>query len=107
MFRKLALIGAVALTIAACSANGKKGLSPAETALSTCEGYAVALNTLAGFREAGKLSEGQIEIVDDAKSYVGPYCKGKAPNVDAKIVDVAIDAGVRVLQAVVLSVLSK
>jgi len=87
-----------------CSADK---ISPAEGALSTCQGYAVALNALAGFREAGKLSDGQINIVDDAIDYVGPYCKGPAPDVDAKLKDVAVDAGVRVLQSVVLAVMSK
>lgn len=105
--KKLLSIGVIALGLAGCAANGEQGISPAEGTLQTCQTYAVALNTLAGFREAGKLSNGQIEIVDDAKSYIGPYCKGQAPDVDAKIVDVAIDAGVRVLQSVVLSVLSK
>lgn len=93
--------------LSACSGNSEKGLSAAEGALSTCQGYATALNTLASFREAGKLSKGQINIVDDAIDYVGPYCKGPAPDVDAKLKDVAVDAGVRVLQSVVLAVLSK
>lgn len=107
MFKKLLLTGALLVSLSACSNNGDKGISAAEGALSTCQGYAVALNTLAGFREAGKLSSGQIRIVDDAVDYVGPYCKGPAPDVDSKLKDVAVDAGVRVLQSVVLSVLGK
>lgn len=88
--------------VSGCSADK---ISPAEGALSTCETYAATLSTLADFRAADKLSDGQVKIVDHAISYVGPYCKGEAPDVDAKLKDVAIDAGVRVLQSVVLSVI--
>ena len=85
-----------------CSADK---ISPAEAALSTCETYAATLSTLADFRAADKLSDGQVKIVDQTVAYVGPYCKGEAPDVDAKLKDVAIDAGVTVLQSVVLSVI--
>ena len=90
------------LGLSACSADK---ISPAEGALSTCETYAATLSTLADFRAADKLSDGQVKIVDQTIAYVGPYCKGEAPDVDAKLKDVAIDAGVTVLQSVVLSVI--
>lgn len=101
---KLIIALALVASLWGCSADK---ISPAEGALATCDGYSIALNTLASLREQQKLSSGQIKIVDDARDYVGPYCTGPAPDVDAKLKDVAIDAGVRVLQSVIISVISK
>lgn len=93
------------LLVTGCAANGERGISPAEAALATCESYATTLNTLAGFREQDKLSKGMIEVVDQTIAYVGPYCKGQAPDVNASVKNIAVDAGVRVLQSVLLSVI--
>lgn len=97
-------IALVALTLAGCAPNGEKGISPAESALATCQTYATTLSTLADFRAAGKLGDGAVKVVDQTIAYVGPYCKGQAPDVNASVKDVAIDAGVRVLQSVLISV---
>jgi len=98
--RKLLLAAACALVLTACQ-GGK--ITPAEGALATCETYATTLSTLADFRAADKLSDAAVKVVDQTVAYVGPYCKGAAPDVDSSVKDVAIDAGVRVLQSVLLT----
>lgn len=100
--KKFLLLAALTLSLGACQ-GGK--ITAAEGALATCETYAVTLSVLADFRAAGKLDAGTVKVVDQTVAYVGPYCRGAAPDVDSDVKDVAVDAGVRVLQSVLTNLL--
>lgn len=98
-FFACAFVG-LALLLAGCADK----ISPAEATLLGCESYSAALGTLAALREADKLTDGTVEIVDHVRATLNPLCLGPAPDVDASVKDIAIDAGVRTLQGILATV---
>jgi hypothetical protein len=103
----IALLVAFVVGGAACESNTatQPAITPAESILLTCESYTSALNTLAAAREQGQLTEDTITLVDRVRATVNPLCLGPAPDVDATVKDIAIDAGVRTLQSIIAQVL--
>lgn len=92
---------AASLSLYACA--GDKAI-PAKAELLTCESYASALASLAGFKDAGKLNAGTIAIVDHVRDTLNPICLGPTPDVDATVKDVAVDAGVQILNSILATV---
>lgn len=88
---------AIVLALTAC----KSGVSPAESELLGCEAYDSALATLTPMKAAGKLSDGTIAIVDHVRDTLNPICLGQAPDVDASVKDIAVDAGVSILYQII------
>lgn len=100
--RKAILVGfvvmaAFAVSGAACN-EGK--ITPAETVLLGCQSFTSALSVVTGLNNEGKLSDGTVKIVDNARDTVNPICLGEAPDVDASVKDIAVDAGTRTLLAI-------
>ena len=101
--RRFLLAGIVlaAFAVSGASCGNKDGsISPAETVLLGCDAFASALITVSGLNNEGKLSDGTVKIVDNARATVNPICEGQAPDVDSTVKDVAIDAGTRSLLAI-------
>lgn len=96
----VAVLG-VALMGASCD-QGK--ITPAESVMLTCEQYPIVLTRLAEANAAGKINDSTEKIVDGAIDILDPICTGPAPNVDAKLKDVAVDAGMRSLNAVLAAI---
>lgn len=97
--KKLLLPVVLLIGLGACQ-GGK--ITPAETALTGCDTFASALVTLSALRAQGKLSDGKISLVDKTRAYVDPFCLGDAPDIDASAIDLTVNAGVSVLQSVIL-----
>ena len=87
----------VAVALTGC-AGGK--ITPAETVLLGCNAYTSSLNQVATLREHGKLKDSHVAIVEGVRSTLNPLCLGQAPDVEASIKDVAVDAGVRSINAI-------
>lgn len=103
----MGLLGLAALLIAGCAQYGQKGVSPAEGVMFTCETYADTLTQLAGLNAAGKIKPSHQEIVEGVRETLNPICLGPAPDVDAKLKDIAVDNGVNILKSVLLISLSQ
>lgn len=88
----------VSLPLYAC----QNGISPAESELLGCEAYDSALATLTPLKV--KMSAGTVSIVDHVRETLNPLCLGPAPDVDATIKDIAVDAGVKTLQSIIAKV---
>ena len=86
------------LLIGACQ-TGR--ITPAETQVLGCSAYATALSTLATLNNQGKLSAGQVKMVDSTRAYLNPICLGDAPDVNATALDLAVDGGVKALNAII------
>lgn len=97
----------VALTLTACADNAEKGISAAEGALYSCETFETAWSQLVPYRAQGKLSGSQVRLVDQAVAVVEPYCLGPAPDVNSNIKNVAVSAGVGMLQGVLAIVIGE
>ena len=69
--KRLALVCVIGLT--ACVTT------PEQRILIACDSYATTLHTLAIFRQAGSLSESDIEMVDDTRSVLNPICDTPNP----------------------------
>lgn len=95
----------LAFAIGGSACEQKSSITPAESVLLTCSAYTAALNTLASAREQGKLNADTVAIVDHVRETVNPLCLGPAPNVNATVKDVAVDAGVRTLQSIIAQTL--
>jgi len=98
MVSKFAVIGFLAL-LTACG-----GVTPAETALTGCENFQRSWSVLADLRAKGKLSGSQVKLVEDTVAVVEPFCLGPAPDVDAETKDVAVSAGLQMLQGIIVIV---
>ena len=82
MPRGLANFLAGFLVIAALTACD---MSPAERAITLCDTYQTTLRTLAGFRTAGELSDGQIATVDRLRPRANAICSGEIPTTEAML----------------------
>ncbi len=82
------VITLAALGLAACSA----GMTVSQRAYVACSGYTAALSTLAAHKAAGRLSDGVIRRVDEARAVVNPLC-GQAVTSHADLD--AIERGVK------------
>lgn len=101
--KRIIIVAAFASAIA-LTGCAKDKISAAEGTLLGCDAYASALDQLAGLREQGKIGGGTVQVVDHVRDTLNPLCLGPAPDVDASVKDVAIDAGVRTLQSILVSV---
>ena len=90
-------IAVVGLALAGCT-GGK--ITPAETVLLGCSAYSTSLNQVAALREQGKLKDSHVKIVEGVRATLNPLCLGPAPDVEASVKDVAVDAGVRSLNSI-------
>lgn len=88
--KRLFLAGVAAIALSACAVNGEKGISPAEGALTGCEAYTMALNKAAEANRQGLLTQGMREVIDTTVPSAVAFCTGNPPDVDAKIIDVAV-----------------
>ncbi len=88
------------ITILFCIAVGAcTSVSPTvdKTAVTACSGYAVALDTLASLKQAGKLSTDTMTKVDQAISVAHPVCSlPNPPALDASTV-IAVETAVSTL----------
>ncbi len=87
---------AFALVLTACASFG-----PAKIELAGCETYASTLDELAKLRADGKLSATQIDYVDKARPGLNEICESPPPDIDAKAMNIALDAGVKALASIV------
>ncbi len=94
-FAVLALAAGLSLT--ACA--GSKNIPPAEGLRLSCEAFASELKILAPLRADGTLSAKAVGIVETQKAATDKLCDADAPQVDASVSKVAVDAGVAVLTA--------
>lgn len=101
LFAAAVVLAAFAVSGSACNQGG---ITPAESELLGCDTYSGALTQLAALRAQGKLNEGTVEIVDHVRSTLNPICLGPAPDVNATVKDVVVDAGVRSLQSIIANV---
>ena len=85
-------------TLAACSALQSQ--APQKTIITSCAGYAAALNSAAAFREQGKLSAGQIGVVENIRPLATTLCTGPLP-VDEASAIATVDALANQVMAVV------
>lgn len=92
------ILFALSLSLYACAT------SPAQIELAGCDTYASTLDELASLRAAGKLSATQIEYVDKVRPGLNAICQAPPPDVDAKAMSIALDAGEKSLASIVLLV---
>ena len=95
--RRLALAGCVAaalIGLAACSSDDRY-----KAIASSCQTYAVALQTMATLNAAGKLSPATQARVDATIAPAHAICSGAAPSTDPAAVTKVADAVIAVLQA--------
>ena len=64
------------MALSACTTAGGNKLTPEQQLQLTCDGIAATVKSLAGYRAAGELSTGQIEIVDNLKPTTIALCNG-------------------------------
>jgi hypothetical protein len=98
--KKLFLPVVLLVGLAAC-----ESITPAETALGTCESYTAALNSVTVEVKKDNIKPKGIEAVREANRITEPYCGANSvpPAVDATTASVAIDAGIAILQGVLTS----
>ena len=100
--KRLLLATVAVIGLSGCASDK---ISPAESVLLGCDAFASSLNILGPLRADGKLNDATVAVVERTRAGVDPICLGDAPDVDATVKDVAVDAGVKVLQAVIAQVL--
>lgn len=99
---KKILLGAVlVLLIAGCQSSP---VSPAAVALASCDQFAAALHTVSQPDIFAKLNDSTVALVTETRDAVQPFCTGPAPDVNATVTSIAIDAGTKVLLAVAASI---
>lgn len=96
------------LILAALLAVGLMGcqsgpVTPAQGALATCDQFAAALRDLSQPATFAKLSAGTTALVTKTRDAVQPFCTGPAPDVNGSVSSIAIDAGTKILNAVIAS----
>lgn len=97
--KRLIILAFPLLVLTAC-ADGK--VTPAETALTACQTYTVALNTAAKLNKAGELSEKAEAAVDKSVAIADPLCGGPAPKFDGSALDtVSVNAAVQMINAAI------
>ena len=101
MKRYLLLAPILCLMLAGCPAGP---ITPAATALATCDQFAAALHVVSQPTVFAKLNATTINLVTTTRDGVQPFCTGPAPDVNATISSIAIDAGAKVLTAVAAGV---
>lgn len=102
--KRFLIVAAVGLALAGCA---KDKISPAESVLLSCDGFASALNAVTPLRAQGKLSAGTINLVDQTRAVVDPICTGNAPDVDASVKDTAVKNGIALLTSIAAQFLLK
>jgi hypothetical protein len=102
----LACLGVAAFVLLGGCAlfGGDREITPAEGMLLGCQAYLASLKTVFEFEKAGLVNEDTSEIVDGVQETTDPLCLGPAPDVNAKVKDIAIDAGAKILEGVVKSI---
>jgi uncharacterized lipoprotein len=91
---KALIAGAALLALAACSsADRYKAIA------STCQTYAVALNTAAALNRAGKLTPSAVARIDATVAPAAAVCSGAAPSDDPAAVQKVADLVIAVLEA--------
>lgn len=95
--KRYLIAGLTAFVIAGCASDK---ITPAESILLSCDGFASALTVLTPLRADGKLSDGTVKLVDQTRAIVDPICTGDAPDVDATVKNLAVDNGVTILTAI-------
>lgn len=63
------------LLLTACAGGGQQ-LTDRQKLLVACDTYASTLNALAAQRQAGNLSEDQVETVNNVRAVMNPICNG-------------------------------
>ncbi len=102
--KRLFIIAVIGLSLAGCA---KDKISPAESILLGCKAFGSTLASLAPLRADGTLNAQTIDVINRTKLSVDPICTGEAPDVDASVKSVAVDAGVKVLTAIAAQFLVK
>lgn len=73
--KKLLILPLALFLLSGCETLGlNNGPNLQEQLLITCKGYSATLTSLAGFRQAGKLSENQIQTVDELRPSLNEAC---------------------------------
>lgn len=75
----------IVLVLALILAGCQGGPSPAQLVTTGCQSYASLLFSLAGFRQAGKLTPSQVAAVDQTRQVVNPICSSPTPPTDANM----------------------
>jgi len=78
---------AVVLALGACTGQQ---LSDRQKLLAVCDTYTSTLNALASQRQAGNLTEQQIETVNNVRAVMNPICRGGVDEVPVESVDEAL-----------------
>lgn len=97
--KRILMIAVFAIAVMGNSGCANK-ISPAESVLLSCDAFASALTVIAPLRADGKLNAQTVALVDQTRNAVDPICEGDAPDVDADVKSIAVDAGVKILTAV-------
>jgi uncharacterized lipoprotein len=88
------LAAALALGLSACTTGDRYN-----AVASTCQTYAVALNTAAALNRSGKLSAATVAKIDATTGPAKAVCSGTAPTNDPAAVQKVADLVIVVLQA--------
>lgn len=92
--KRLALATFAALTLASCTTGDRY-----DAVASSCQTYAVALNTASALNRAGRLSAATVEKIDATIPPARAVCSGNAPTNDPAAVQKVADLVIVVLQA--------
>ena len=80
---------AVCLALSACAGSGGQ-LTDRQKLLAACDTYVSTLNALAAQRQAGNLSEDQIETVNNVRAVLNPICRGDLEEAPVESLDDAL-----------------
>lgn len=76
------------LLLTACAGGGK--LTDRQKLLVTCDTYTRTLTALASQRQAGNLSEDQVQTVNNVRTVMNPICRGDLDEAPVKSIDDAL-----------------
>lgn len=107
--RKFLFAGVVmaALAVGGASCGEGSKITPAEGLLLSCKAFTKELDVLSPLRADGTLSATAVKIVQAQKDAVDPICLGEAPDVNADVKSITVDAGTKVLVGVAAQFLTK
>lgn len=92
--KRLLFVSCLAFGLVACSTTDRYN-----AIATSCQTYAVALNTAASLNSAGKLSPDTVKKIDATVAPARGICSGTAPTDDPKAVQKISDAVIAVLTA--------
>lgn len=82
MRKQLAVLFLVPFLLAACAPGSDAHIKAYKSVILACEGYATSLTILAQFRDAGKLSDEQIETINFSRPIARSICGSPTPPLD-------------------------